>query len=293
MFFLRGLSIRALSRILGGIVIVFAAAALAGCDKPKSSGSGGDNGVSAPVDHWTYEESVDQISHDTTYKATREIALDNGGTAEMTAECMKRSSLFAQLMYMRIRIAFFDKDGKPLDLEATNFDKDGNGTLRATFKDGVEDSLGAQIIHTNEIGIDAAVGKMEIVGQSFQGTEAHGIRFAQADFAKVEIPLLDGEKPVIDLLPQDPDLHKVLVTCLPEVEPKPAAPQTNSSTAPAPDQPPRASDTTPAPSTETPPASPQPDSSSTPSTTEPTPDRQQQSGGNDTGGEAPSQDSPH
>jgi len=40
--------------------------------------------------------------------------------------------------------------------------------------------------------------------------------FANAQFAKIEVPLLvEGEKPVIDLKPQDPALRNVLSQCIP------------------------------------------------------------------------------
>ena len=39
--------------------------------------------------------------------------------------------------------------------------------------------------------------------------------FVNAPFARLEIPFLDSEKPVIDLLPQDEDLRKVIRRCLP------------------------------------------------------------------------------
>ena len=59
----------------------------------------------------------------------------------------------------------------------------------------------------------ALLHKNEIQVRVLNETQAR--EFVNASFARLEIPLLDSEKPVIDLMPKDEDLRKLIRRCLP------------------------------------------------------------------------------
>lgn len=187
-------------------------------------------------DGWSYDEPVDKVTGKTTYQATREIALDGGGTAQMTAECHTDTALsggFGSWTFMRIRIAFFDKDDKPVGIDNAGMgDEMGEGKwgfFRGSYKDGGEDKFIFEELHANEAGIVAA--SDDAPGIAGLGMILVGINpmnaaiFANAPFARLEAPLMNDTKPVIDLKPQDPELRKVLARCVPSVVKPPAPPK--------------------------------------------------------------------
>ena len=197
-------------------------------------------------DSWSYEEPTDKVTGEKQYQATRTVALDKGGTATMTADCRELDiPLIGTATFLGIRIVFFDKEGKGIDVDPVEFNEKNNGSFRFSESQGQDGTIGVLLLHSNEIQIRGistfdSSGLLGPVMDAMYDKQA-ARSFANAQFAKIEIPLLvNDEKPVIDLKPQDPALRKVLSQCIPSATaPAPApvpatAPATATAIAPVP-----------------------------------------------------------
>ena len=154
-------------------------------------------------DSWSYEEPIDKITGGKTYQATRTVALDIGGTAKMTADCRGGEDSSRNL---GIRIVFFDKEGKGIDVDPVEF-KNNVGSFRFSESQGQAGTIEVLLLHSNEILI-VGISTFDSSGGDAMYDKQDARLFANAQFAKIEIPLLvEGEKPVIDLKPQDPALR--------------------------------------------------------------------------------------
>jgi hypothetical protein len=178
--------------------------------------------LSHAADRWVYEEPIDKVTGNKDYDATRTVPLENGGQAQMTAHCVALSNLFGgKLTFGGIDIVFFDRKGEGIGVDDNGFDADGGGRLRYSTKTGSEETMWVQLLHKNEIQV-RGLNQIEVPNFGRDSDSAKPMfgagvarEFVNAPFARLEIPLLDSEKPVIDLKPQDEDLRKVIRRCLP------------------------------------------------------------------------------
>jgi hypothetical protein len=157
---------------------------------------------------WTYEEPTDKLTGHTYYRAVRTVPLDSGGKAEMLAACnLKHEPVIGPYREFSIHMLFTDKKGQPLLIDQAGID-DGELKLRYSESQGKAIRKPAQLRHTSEIMI---VYRNTTLFDDDNEEETES--FANAPFAKIEIPLLDEDNPIIDLEPHDPALRKVFDQC--------------------------------------------------------------------------------
>ncbi len=109
------------------------------------------NCKSAPIDKWVYEETTDKLTGSQTSTLSREVPLDQGGSAQMTADCRELSLPFNKpFNFLSIRIDFFDKDEHSLKIDDSDF-SDNLGTIRYSAAKGEEGRVIAALLYTNEV----------------------------------------------------------------------------------------------------------------------------------------------
>src|SRR5579859_989995 len=83
-------------------------------------------------DSWSYKEPIDKVTGEKTYRATRTVSLDIGGTAKMTANCES----FGNGNRLVISIVFFDKNGTGIDVDPIGFKKSDSASFRYSESQG-------------------------------------------------------------------------------------------------------------------------------------------------------------
>jgi hypothetical protein len=166
-------------------------------------------GKSAAQD-WKYGEPTDELTGKKTFNATRTFHF-SGGNAIMTAAC-DENSILGGTFYITLLFGNGRHPQGALNVDESSFVSQGGaigGRLRFSEAAGDETSVGAEMLHTNEM-------KLSLfnlaVSQAF-GPNNTLKSFLDAKYAKVEVPFSTGPV-IIDLQPTDPDLRKVLGYCL-------------------------------------------------------------------------------
>jgi hypothetical protein len=173
---------------------------LSGCG-PDSAGAAGSARAG-----WNFQkDATDQMTGAKQPAATRSVEVD-GMRFDMTAWCGRG--------HVAIGISAFDGSGKPLALQ---FDTDDDGPIHDIhFRINVDGQGGESL---TQHGDNEGANSVEVVDYNFDvggalgDTNSRTSSLTRAKSAKIELPLKDGRRPIIELNPSDSGYQSLAAMC--------------------------------------------------------------------------------